>query len=163
MARASTDPWVATRAGDLAVTLVAPGSTKNWRAQRPRRQNSAVAGFSFGLRAPQPATGSKLDPRTAAPITTALVFTPRVVLAFLPFPIVRVDGEAEFWAIIVIGVGVPAVALSVADDTRRRRRRGKSEGARAHQGGEGHFAEDRHFWVSSVLKSRMSPNGSSAA
>jgi hypothetical protein len=59
----------------------------------------------------------KRRPIAAFPVASAGMFTPSVVLAFLPLPIVRMDDYAGRRWIGVVLVDMPAIAVGVADDS----------------------------------------------
>src|SRR5579863_5245849 len=80
---------------------------------------------------------SELLPFATMPISAALVLAPSVAFAFLPLPIVRMNGEIERGLKIVVVVSVPTIAAGVANDARRSAGRHQSRGPCAHDRNEG--------------------------
>jgi uncharacterized membrane protein len=91
------------------------------------------------------------------PIAAALVFAPGMMLAFLPFPIVGMDGQANFGALFLLAMDMPAIAFGVADNTRRGASGGNSQGARAEKRGECNSAQRVHSEILSSVA--VPPNG----
>jgi hypothetical protein len=67
-----------------------------------------------------------------------------MLFAFLPLPVMVMDGKAERRWEHIIGLRVPAIAIFIADDARGRAR-GHSHGAYANKRRESQYAESFHF------------------
>ena len=60
----------------------------------------------------------KRRPVASFPVASSGMFTPSVMLAFLPPPVVRMDDYAGRGRIGVVLLDMPAIAVSVADNPR---------------------------------------------
>jgi len=53
------------------------------------------------------------------PISTAFVFTPAIMVAFVPGPAIGVDDDADAGRIIVVSMRMPAIAIIGTNDRGR--------------------------------------------
>src|SRR5579872_2920564 len=86
------------------------------------------------------ASGSERDPNAVAPVTAAfMVAAPMTIAVVVPvaveIPAVRMEHDVDARTIVISVVGVPAIALFVADDVSCRTARRNREGSRAQQRG----------------------------
>jgi hypothetical protein len=75
--------------------------------------------------APGLSGGLEFPPHVALPVTAAFVLAPGVVFAFLPFPIIGMDRQAELGPVVVIAMGMPAIAVRITDDSFKGAERGR--------------------------------------
>jgi hypothetical protein len=66
-------------------------------------------------------TGSEFFPVLALPISTPFMLTPGAMFGFFPLPVIGMDLQPQIGAVGVFGLGVPTVAVLIADNARRRR------------------------------------------
>src|SRR5215475_15962174 len=79
------------------------------------------------------------DPHAAAPIATAMMFVPAIMIGSGPTPVVRMHDHAEFRLVVIMTTHMPAIAIAVADDFRRGSGRACTQNTGAQSGGRRKF------------------------
>jgi hypothetical protein len=79
----------------------------------------------------------ELDPNTLTPVASPFMLTPTILIGFSisPPPIVAVDVETKFGAVLVFLFDVPAIAFLIANDRGRRTCRSQSKNAECSERG----------------------------
>src|SRR4029077_6058670 len=79
---------------------------------------------------------SEIAPCAAVPIAAAFMLVPAVIITLFPTPIIRVDRDVEFGAILIVGLDVPTIAFLIADDACGGARAGDRQEASPHHRGK---------------------------